>query len=476
MKGLGVSTLLVLSVVLTVISAFITYLNVLQKKEATTLIIHNYKVIQASTRLLSQLKDMEIGHRGYLITADTTFLQPYQEALKAIDFDIDTLNDLVKEKPRQRDVLLNRLLPLINKKKNHLAESFTILKKYGRDSAAHFAGMRIEKERMDSIHLWTQDIINYERTLLREGNASLEQRYFINDVIRFSSFALIGVTSLAALITITNKERTNQQLLEELKKFNQQLEAKVRDRTHELQEANRDLVRLNDEKNHFLAIATHDLRAPLAGISGLLSVMKLDKEQLSSRHLEYIQLMEETSGNMEALISDLLDLSRIEQGTHEVTLSEINVARLFGQMHDRFATWASKKNITLSFQTEDNAKSLVSDSNLLARILDNLISNAIKFSPRSSQVMVVATRQESAFCFDVHDEGPGIKPEERGLLFRRFQKLSARPTDGENSSGLGLSIVRDIADLLKGSVTVLDRSPNKGTTFRVTLPNASNQS
>ena len=76
MKALSVRSLLVLSILLTVVSAGITYLNVQQKKEAISLVIHNYKVIQASTRLLSLLKDMELGHRGYLITGDTSFLQP----------------------------------------------------------------------------------------------------------------------------------------------------------------------------------------------------------------------------------------------------------------------------------------------------------------------------------------------------------------------------------------------------------------
>ena len=109
-KTIGVHSLLILSVILTVISAGITYLNVLQKKEATGLVIHHYKVIQASTRLLSLMKDMEIGMRGYLITSDSTFLEPYQEARGQIDANIDTLTALVMENPRQMEILQQRLL------------------------------------------------------------------------------------------------------------------------------------------------------------------------------------------------------------------------------------------------------------------------------------------------------------------------------------------------------------------------------
>lgn len=471
MKAFGVRSLLILSIILSIVSAAITYLNVLQKKESTSLLIHTYKVIQASTRLLSLLKDMEIGHRGYLITADTTFLRPYQEALLDIDHDIDTLTMLVKENPRQLEILQQRLVPLVNLKRSNLEESFLILKTFGRDSASHFAVMKITNAHMDSIRYWTSNFIQHEQTLLKVRNADLERRYFLNDVIRFSSFALIGITSLAALVTIANKEKDNRRLLVELQKFNQQLEQKVRDRTHELEEANKNLVRLNEEKNHFLGITTHDLKAPLAGISGLLELMKLEQGPLPSKHLGYIQLMEETCENMQRLISGLLDLSRIEDGIIHVKIQEIALPKVFKQLEDRFHSWASKKNINLSFNIPVAAGMVRMDQDILVRILDNLISNAIKFSPSDKSVTVSFTNENSHLRFDIKDEGPGIPMEERHKLFRKFQKLNARPTDGESSSGLGLSIVKDLVDLLKGSIEV-ESEYGQGTRFIIRIPYA----
>ena len=149
-------------------------------------------------------------------------------------------------------------------KRTNLYKSFLILKTFGRDSASHFASMKIAKVSMDSIIYWTTNFTQYEQAVLKERNENLEQRYFLNDVVRFSSFALIGITSLAALFTIANKEKDNKRLLLELQQFNQQLEQKVKDRTRELEDANKNLVRLNEEKNHFLSITTHDLKAPLA--------------------------------------------------------------------------------------------------------------------------------------------------------------------------------------------------------------------
>lgn len=468
-KTIGVHSLLILSVILTVISAGITYLNVLQKKEATGLVIHHYKVIQASTRLLSLMKDMEIGMRGYLITSDSTFLEPYQEARGQIDANIDTLTALVMENPRQMEILQQRLLPLVRSKKKNLEESFRLLRMVGRDSATHYAAMRVSKARLDSIRLWSNDFIAFEQTLLNERNEALEQRYFINDIIRFSSFTLIGITSLAALFTIISKERDNARLLKELQKFNQQLELKVKERTHELLEANRDLIQLNEEKNNFLAITTHDLKAPLAGITSLLNVMKLDAQTLSEKHRSYIQLMEETCENMQRLISDLLDLSRIEQGTINIQYQEIQVAHLFSQLEERFRSWAGRKNIKLHLNTSDPGAVISADPDLLLRILDNLLSNALKFSPFNKTVTISYQHNRESVQFIIQDEGPGFKPTDRELLFHKFKKLSAKPTDGESSSGLGLSIVKDLVDLMRGTIEVTSE-PNKGAKFTVVLP------
>ncbi len=469
MKAIGVRSLLILSIVLTVVSAIITYLNVLQKKETTSLVIHHYQVIQSSTRLLSLMKDMEIGLRGYLITSDSAFLQPYQEALGEIDYDIDTLTLLVRENPRQLEILQNRLLPLVRLKKANLEESFHLLGTYGRDSASHFAAMKISKARLDSIRFWTADFIQFEQVLLNERNDALEQRYFINDVIRFSSFALIGITALAALITIANKEKDNTQLLHQLQLLNQQLEQKVKDRTHELEEANKDLIRLDEEKNNFLGITTHDLKAPLAGISGLLSVMKLDSKALLPKHLEYVELMEETSENMQRLISDLLDLSRIEQGTINIHYADASMVKVFTQLEERFRAWASRKKLRLEFQNRLDVDVVKTDQDILLRILDNLISNALKFSPFNKTVTISVMRDDNGLRFTIQDEGPGILPQDRNNLFHKFKKLSARPTDGESSSGLGLSIVKDLVDLLHGSIEV-QSSKGSGACFVVRLP------
>ncbi|MBS1543138.1 MAG: CHASE3 domain-containing protein [Bacteroidetes bacterium] len=469
MKAVNVRSLLVLSVLLTVVSAIITYLNVLQKKDTTALVIHHYKVLQASTRLMSLLKDLELGHRGFLITSDTSFLAPYREALNEIELEVDTLQTLVRGNTRQEEILNRKLVPLVNHKKERLEQSISISRAYGRDSAAHYSAVRTSAEYMDSIRYWMLDFSAHEQEQLAERNTSLEQRYFINDVIRFGSFALIGITSLAALFTIMNKERDNKRLLQELQTFNQQLEQKVQERTHELQEANKDLIKLNEEKTHFLAITTHDLKAPLAGITGLLRVIRMDSQTLTPKQLEYVRLIEDTCDEMQSLISNLLDISSVEHGSVELQPADVRVPGLFNQLKDRFLSWASRKNIELEFVNKSQQPSLRTDHDILLRILDNLVSNAIKFSPSGSKVTIAASDEGTGIRFNIVDQGPGIKPDERSRLFNRFQRLSARPTEGESSSGLGLSISKELAGQL-GGVLDLEKSDAQGSVFSVHVP------
>jgi signal transduction histidine kinase len=471
-KSFRVRFLLILSIVLTVVSTAITYLNVEQKKESISLVIHTYKVIQASTRLLLLLKDMEIGNRSYLITSDKNFLEPYHEAVLDIDHDMDTLSALVTTSPRQRELLDQRIVPLVARKRADLEESLLIMQRFGRDSATHFAGMKMAQTSMDSIRYWIQDFIQHEQALLKERSENLEQRYFVEDVIRFSSFALIGITSLAALITIANRDRDNKELLNQLTELNVQLEQKVKERTRELEDANKNLLSVNEEKNHFLGITTHDLKAPLTGITGLLNLMKLDSDKLIPRHLEYINLMESTCMDMSRLITDLLDLSRIEHGNIQVNSQMVSLAKVISQLEEHFKAWASRKNIQLVF--ESKVPGLITDQDVLVRLLDNLISNAIKFSPTGKAVTITMTREGGYVRFDVEDKGPGIKDEDKVKLFKRFQRLSARPTGGESSSGLGLSIVKDLVDLLKGTI-VVQSNFGQGTIFTIRIPQ-SNQS
>lgn len=496
-RNIRIKILLITSIALTLISAGITYYNVLEKKESTDLVIHTYEVIQSSRRLLTLVQDLETGQRGYLLTTDSSFLDPYHTALIDLDADIKYLKQIISANSRQTGLFDHKLLPVVERKKANLEESFGIMKKYGKDSATHFVAKGVGKMLMDSTRYWVNDLIRHEEQQLIERNKDLDQIYFVSDVVHFSSFALIGLTSVLALFTIRDKERVNNRLMQNLRELNNNLERKVKERTQQLEEeknhsvqlnselqenleeirslhdalldANKKLVKLNEEKDHFLGVTTHDLKAPLVGINSLLQLLKLDGQNLTEKQKEYVLLMEDTCLTMQRLITDLLDVKRIEQGATPVNKSTFSLLNLLHSLEAQYGTWLQNKNINLKIENRFDSDALNTDHDILHRILDNLISNAIKFSARNTEITIDIFSKNSELVIQIIDEGPGINEDDLNQLFGKFKKLSARPTAGESSSGLGLSIVKELVHILDGNIKV-NSKVGKGTTFTIILP------
>lgn len=232
--------------------------------------------------------------------------------------------------------------------------------------------------------------------------------------------------------------------------------------------ANDALIQLNAEKNNFLSVAAHDLKSPLSIVIGLVNLIKYEKN-LSPSQIEYIGFIEQSCINMQRLIYNLLDVNKIEHGGITLAPEKIQVRDLLDAHVKQFSESAAKKEITLHVKDLTNGKHLYTDKDCLNRVLENLISNALKFSPKQKAIFIQASNDDSVIRFEITDQGPGIGKEEFNKLFKRFQRLSARPTGGESSSGLGLSIVKELVEMMKGNVRV-ESSPNNGSSFIVELP------
>jgi signal transduction histidine kinase len=234
----------------------------------------------------------------------------------------------------------------------------------------------------------------------------------------------------------------------------------------DLEASNEKLSVLNQEKNDFLGIAAHDLRNPLTII---ISYAELLRE---GGHLEMTpklaQAIYEAGSRMRDLISNLLDANAIDEGNISCKIERCEVAELVAQSVEQNQLNAQRKGT--EFRTSLPADLCVlTDRSTAAQILDNLISNALKYAPPQTCVFVNARREGEEAVIAVKDEGPGISAEDQQKLFGKFAKLTARPTGGESSTGLGLSIVKRLAAAVHGSVecqSVL----GEGATFSVRLP------
>ncbi len=251
------------------------------------------------------------------------------------------------------------------------------------------------------------------------------------------------------------------------------LVSELADKKQQIEQQNTELKRLNDLKNTFLGIAAHDLRSPLANIQLITDLLNSDDNPLSvAESMELVTDIQRQTEYMLTLLSDILDVTQIESGKLDLITQQIDTNPFLGEVVERHDKLAEYKHSHVVIDPIIEG-SMCADKLRLRQVLDNLISNAVKFSPDSSTVRVHAVHDNSAWRISVTDQGPGISEKDRQRLFTDFARLSAQPTAGEKSTGLGLAICKRIITAHGGQIGV-DSEPGKGATFWFTLPDCFN--
>lgn len=235
-------------------------------------------------------------------------------------------------------------------------------------------------------------------------------------------------------------------------------------------EARSRLRELNELKTRHLGIAAHDLRNPLGAIRGLAKLaLKADLSEEKRR--SYLDSIVGISDEMLGLLESLLDVATIESGRFELSPTRGNLAALASARAERAATTAERKGIQVVPRIEP-VPDTEFDAMRMGQVLDNLLSNAVKFSPSGSTVVLRCERRGDAIEIGVEDHGPGIPADELPGIFDAYQRSSNRPTGGEKSTGLGLSIVKPIVEAHGGSLEVTS-TVGEGTTFTIRMPSTS---
>ncbi|MCG8668649.1 MAG: hybrid sensor histidine kinase/response regulator [Pseudomonadales bacterium] len=210
------------------------------------------------------------------------------------------------------------------------------------------------------------------------------------------------------------------------------------------------LKALNAQKNFLMGMAAHDIRNPLGIISKVVKrivTTQPEREKLN----EYMDMVDRSCDGLLNLLGEILDLSRLESKDVILDKGDFHLADILKERVELAATHANEKKITLDVALAANP--VVScDGKRIAQVIDNLLSNALKFSPNGSAVNVQLVAAENEVRLNIIDQGPGVKTDEEGMLFGAFAQLSAKPTGGESSSGLGLAICKSIVAAHGGEV------------------------
>ena len=232
--------------------------------------------------------------------------------------------------------------------------------------------------------------------------------------------------------------------------------------------AETELKKLNELKNKFLGMAAHDLRNPLGAILNYSQFLKEDEDLDAETQSEFIENIYSASSNMLAILNDLLDISQIESGKINLKVKLDNLNQLICHRVKLGQVISQNKEIEITTQLGELPE-VPFDSDRLGQVLDNFISNAIKFSSSGTVIQIRSSIHKGKVKVEVCDQGPGIPEEEIGKLFGEFQKLSARPTGGEKSTGLGLAIVKKIVEAHNGEIGV-ESILGQGSTFFFKIP------
>lgn len=271
--------------------------------------------------------------------------------------------------------------------------------------------------------------------------------------------------------------RTFEDMAHTVQTHRHHLEELVTDRTQELatrnlqlEAANEALKYLNHEKNELLTIAAHDLKNPVASIQGMSTLLK---DRLNEWPTEKIQDrltgINQLAGRIQSIISNLIDHNALETGSIRLNFETIQIDSLIELAVAEWDERLKNKQQTCTFIP--TGLSVTADRQALWQVLDNLISNAVKYSPHEKEITITVAQRDCDIEISVKDQGPGIAPHETSMLFKKFSRLSARPTGGEHTTGLGLSISKRLIEAMHGHIRC-ESQFGHGSAFIISLPPA----
>ncbi|MBD0402865.1 ATP-binding protein [Flammeovirga sp. EKP202] len=342
--------------------------------------------------------------------------------------------------------------------------------KYNRQSHALYDSVFTQEKMREVALLETQVRFNEQEAknkLLEEQKkaqeASMDKQLVVTIASLVISFLLIGV------IMVFIKERLKQrELTKRLTAANELLQHQQKElalRNNEVKEHNELLNNLNEEKNHLIGVVAHDLRNPL---TSALTLSQLLEVELDGDNQDCAKGVKNALLRMNEMITRILDVKAIEAGHMNLNMSSFDIDEVVETVVENCEHTAEKKEIQIIQKLKP--VTVFADPNGVRQVLDNLLSNAIKFSPKNEKIEVeVKVCNEQQASVIIKDNGPGISKNDMQRMFGKFQRLSAKPTGGESSTGLGLSIAKKFIEAMKGDI-ICESEEGKGSAFIVKVP------
>ncbi len=414
--------------------------------------------------LLAAYVNAETGQRGFLLTGEESYLEPYQEARATIersDLRMKTLLTPETELAGLRD----RIEALGSQRMVKMGRTISERREHGLEAALAMLRQGGGRELMDDIRSLATKLDAELEATTKGLLAAAERQLFFTASVNFATAAVVAA-SLIALFFMTRRQFGERETLVVAERA---ARARVESLLASERAAHSEATHANKLKDEFLAVVSHELRTPLNAILGWTSLLR-DGADDAQELKEGLDTIERNAHAQAHLIDDLLDVSRIISGKVRLRISEVDVRALALAVVDGLRPAAEARGVKIALRANEEATEVLGDPDRLQQVVWNLVSNAIKFTPRGGEVELSVARAGSAVALEVRDTGQGIRPEFLPRIFDRFSQQDASTTRGQSGLGLGLAISRHLVELHGGSITARSAGEGHGSTFHVEIP------
>jgi signal transduction histidine kinase len=427
-----VAVAFMVGVVYLAIVGSVAYTNVNRFADATARAEQTYLVVRTLEETFSVVTGAETGSRGYVITGDTRYLEPYREGGAKATSGLRTLERLVADNAPQRR-RLDMLAPLIARRFAILDETIQLRTNSGLPAAATALAIDRGTAVMDSIRL-VVDAMSADETA-RMRARSLDERASLRraTTLIVASFFVAVVLGLAAALFVSRDIERRLRAEEEARKAKETAEAASR------------------AKSEFLAMMSHELRTPLNSVIGFSNVLLRNRAgNLRERDLMYLRRIRAGGQHLLSLINEVLDLSKIEAGRMRVDRAPVALGALVEDIIASFEGQTRDRPIALEAEIPAHLSPIMTDPAKLLQVMTNLIGNAVKFTERGSVVVRViadaASRRPQRI--EVHDTGIGIPADRQRAIFDAFEQVDSSTARQFGGTGLGLAVTKSLCDVL----------------------------
>ena len=414
--------------------------------------------------LLAAYVDAETGARGFLLTGEESYLQPYDAALATLArSDLRMKSLLAPEKELAE--LRARIETLGSQRMEALERLIAERRTHGPEASLAALRQSRGKGLMDDIRALAAKLDAELAATMKGLLADAERRLVFTTSVYFSTSVIVAA-ALIGIFFLTRRHFAERETLAVAQRVSH---ARVESLLASERAAHSEATHANKLKDEFLAVVSHELRTPLNAILGWTTLLREGAENAQELK-EGLDTIDRNAHAQARLIDDLLDVSRIISGKVRLRISEVDLRALALAVVEGLRPAADARGVKIALLASKEAAEVLGDPDRLEQVLWNLVNNAIKFTPRAGSVEISIERAGSSVALEVRDTGQGIRADFLPRIFDRFAQQDASTTRGQSGLGLGLSITRHLVELHGGTITARSAGEGLGATFHVEIP------